>query len=60
MSAEDVHRAVVEVDSGNVVFLLMVEATVATTTASLSTVALGALLLLGAGLMMIILGLLLP
>jgi hypothetical protein len=60
VSAEDVHRAVVEVDSGNVVFLLMVEATVATTTASLSTVALGALLLLGAGLMMIILGLLLP
>jgi hypothetical protein len=39
-------------------FLLMAEATVATAIASLSTVALGASLLLGAGSMTIILGLL--
>jgi hypothetical protein len=54
MSAEEVRRAAVQVDDGNVVFLLMVEAAVATTIAKLSTVPLGALPLLGAGRMAII------
>jgi hypothetical protein len=59
-SAEEVRHAAVQVDDGNAAFLLMAEATVATATASSSTVALGASLSLGAGTMMIIPGFLLP
>jgi hypothetical protein len=50
----------VQVDDGDAAFLLMVEATVATATTSLSTIMSGALSSLGARTMMIILGLLLP
>ncbi len=59
-SAEDVHRAAVQVDNSNVAFLLMVEATVATATTLLSTIASGALPSWGAGTMMIILELFSP
>jgi hypothetical protein len=58
-SAKEVCCAAVQVDGSDVGFLLMVEVTVAIATASLSTVALGALLSLEAGTMMIIPGLLL-
>jgi hypothetical protein len=53
-SAKEVRRAAVQVDDSNKVFLLMVETVVATMTAKLSTVPLGALSLLGAGRMAII------
>jgi hypothetical protein len=56
-SAEEVRRAAVQVDGGDMAFLLMVEVTVAIATALSSTSALGASSLLGAGTMMIIPGL---
>jgi hypothetical protein len=56
-SAKEVPCAAVQVDIGNMVFLLMAKATVVSATMSLSTVVLGASLLLGAWTMMIILGL---
>jgi hypothetical protein len=58
-SSEEVHRAAIQVNNGNTAFLLMAEVTVMTATTLLSAVALGALLLLGAGMIAIILGLLL-
>ncbi len=59
-SAKGVLCVAIQVYYGNAAFLLMAEAMVATTTALLSTVTLGASLLLGAGTMTIILGLLSP
>jgi hypothetical protein len=59
-SAKEIRRVAVQVDNSGAAFLLMAEATVATVTALLSTVALRALLSLGAGTMTIIPGLLLP
>jgi hypothetical protein len=59
-SAEVVHHAAVQVHDGDVAFLLMAEARVATAAVSLSTVALGASSSLGGGTMTIILGLLSP
>jgi hypothetical protein len=56
-SAKEVRRAAVQVDGGDVAFLLMAEATVMIATGLLSTVVLGVLSLLGAGTMMIIPGL---
>ncbi len=56
-SAKEVHPAVAQVEDGNMAFLLMEEGTVTTATALLSTIALGALSLLGAGTTMIIPGL---
>ncbi len=56
-SAKEVHRAAVQVEDGNMAFLLMAEATVLTATALLSTIALGALSSLGAGTMTITSGL---
>jgi hypothetical protein len=55
-SANELRRVVVQVDDGNAAFLLMAEGMVATATAtvSLSTIMLGASLLLGAGTMTII------
>ncbi len=55
-SAKEVRCITVQVDGGNMAFLLMAEATVTIVTALLSTVVFGVLSLLGAGMMMIILG----
>ncbi len=60
MSAKDVRCAAVQVNDGDAAFLLKAEGTVATTTTLLSIVASGASLLLGAGTMRIIPGLLSP
>jgi hypothetical protein len=59
-SAKEIRRAAIQVDDGNVAFLLMAEATIATATALLSTVALRALFMLGAGTMTIVPELSLP
>jgi hypothetical protein len=56
-SAKEVHRAVIQVDDGDTAFLLMLEATVVTATASSSTIASGASSWLGVGTMTIIPGL---
>ena len=53
-SAEEVRHAAIQVDDGNMAFLLMAEATVATATVLLSTIPLGALSSLGAGMTTII------
>jgi hypothetical protein len=58
-SSEEVRRAAIQVNNGNAVFLLMEEMTVMTATALSSAVMLGASLLLGAGTITIIPGLLL-
>ncbi len=60
MSAKEVRRAVIQVDGGDAAFLFMAEAMVAIATALSSIIALGELLSLGAGTMMIIPGLLSP
>jgi hypothetical protein len=57
-SAKEVCCAAVQVHDGDAVFLLMAEAMVVNATASWSTIQSRALLLLGAGMMTIILGLL--
>jgi hypothetical protein len=56
-SAKEVCHAAVQIHNGNMAFLLMAEAMVATATTLLSTIALEASLLLGAGMMTIIPGL---
>ncbi len=58
VSAKEVHCTAIQVDNGNASFLSMAEAmiTTVTTTTLSSTVALGALLSLGAGAMTIIPG----
>ncbi len=53
-SAKDGRCAAVQVDDGDTAFLLIAEVMVATTTALLSTVMLGAWLSLGAGTMVLI------
>jgi hypothetical protein len=59
-SVKEVRRTAIQADDGVAMFLLLVEAMVATATASLSTIASGALSSLGVGTMMIIPGLSLP
>jgi hypothetical protein len=57
---QHLRHVAIQVDNGNAAFLLILKAMVATLTATLSTVTLGALSTLGAGTMMIIPGLSLP